>query len=77
VLSLAKPFAPFLSELTMANVSVLPQEVYDDPQKAYLRAPVGCGPFRFGRWNRRTSSSSWRSMATTAGGPRSTVRSSA
>jgi peptide/nickel transport system substrate-binding protein/oligopeptide transport system substrate-binding protein len=24
--------------------------VYEDPQKAYLRAPVGCGPFRFARW---------------------------
>ena len=50
VLRLARPFAPFLSELTMANAAVLPREVYDDPQKAYLRAPVGCGPFRFGRW---------------------------
>lgn len=50
VLRLAKPFAPFLSQLTMANAAVLPKEVYDDPAKAYLRAPVGCGPFRFARW---------------------------
>ena len=50
VLRLAKPFAPFLSELTMANASILPREIYDDPRKAYLRAPVGCGPFRFSRW---------------------------
>ncbi len=50
VLRLSKPFAPFLSELTMANASILPREAYDDPRKAYLRAPVGCGPFRFSRW---------------------------
>lgn len=50
VLHLTKPFAPFLSELTMANAAILPQEVYDDPGKGYLRAPVGCGPFRFSRW---------------------------
>lgn len=50
VLRLVKPFAPFLSELTMANAAILPREVYDDPQKAYLRAPAGCGPFRFSRW---------------------------
>jgi oligopeptide transport system substrate-binding protein len=47
---LSRPFAPFLSELTMVNASIVPKEVYDDPQKGYLRAPVGCGPFRFGRW---------------------------
>jgi oligopeptide transport system substrate-binding protein len=50
VVRLTKPFAPFLSELTMANASILPKEVYDDPRKAYLRAPVGCGPFRLARW---------------------------
>lgn len=50
VLWLTKPFAPFLSQLTMANAAILPREVYDDPQKAYLRAPAGCGPFRFSRW---------------------------
>ncbi len=50
VIRLAKPFAPFLSELTMANAAILPREIYDDPRKAYLRAPVGCGPFQFSRW---------------------------
>ena len=50
VLRLSKPFAPFLSQLTMANAAILPKEVYDDPGKAYVRAPVGCGPFRFARW---------------------------
>jgi len=50
VLRLTKPFAPFLSELTMANAAILPQEAYDAADKAYLRAPVGCGPFRLSRW---------------------------
>ena len=50
VLRLAKPFAPFLSQLTMANSAIVPREVYEDAQKGYLRAPVGCGPFRFSRW---------------------------
>ncbi|HEV8700560.1 MAG TPA: ABC transporter substrate-binding protein [Candidatus Polarisedimenticolia bacterium] len=47
---LSKPFSPFLSQLTMTNIAIVPKEAYDDPQKAYLRAPVGCGPFRFSRW---------------------------
>ena len=50
VIRLSKPFAPFLSELTMANAAILPREVYEDPLKAYLRAPMGCGPFQFSRW---------------------------
>jgi len=50
VLRLSKPFAPFLSELTMANAAIVPKEAYDDPGKGYLRAPVGCGPFHLARW---------------------------
>ena len=49
-LRLAKPFAPFLGMLTMSGAAIVPREVYDDPAKAYLRAPVGCGPFRLARW---------------------------
>ena len=47
---LTEPFAPFLGMLTMIAASILPREVYDDPDQGYLRAPVGCGPFRFARW---------------------------
>ncbi|MBI4169241.1 MAG: ABC transporter substrate-binding protein [Acidobacteria bacterium] len=50
VLRLSRPFAPFLSQLTMVNAALVPREIYDDPARAYLRAPVGCGPFRFSRW---------------------------
>jgi peptide/nickel transport system substrate-binding protein/oligopeptide transport system substrate-binding protein len=49
-LRLEKPFAPFLGMLTMAGASIVPREAYEDPAKGYLRAPVGCGPFRFTRW---------------------------
>jgi peptide/nickel transport system substrate-binding protein/oligopeptide transport system substrate-binding protein len=50
VLRLGKPFAPFLGMLTMTGASIVPREAYEDPAKGYLRAPVGCGPFRVTRW---------------------------
>jgi peptide/nickel transport system substrate-binding protein/oligopeptide transport system substrate-binding protein len=50
VLRLDRPFAPFLGMLTMGGASIVPREVYEDPEKAYLRAPVGCGPFKVVRW---------------------------
>ena len=50
VLRLDKPFAPFLGMLTMTGASIVPREVYEDPAKGFLRAPVGCGPFRVTRW---------------------------
>jgi peptide/nickel transport system substrate-binding protein/oligopeptide transport system substrate-binding protein len=49
-LRLEKPFAPFLAMLSMAAAALVPREVYDDPQSRYLRAPVGCGPFRLTGW---------------------------
>jgi len=49
-LRLEKPFAPFLGMLTMTGAAIVPREVYEDPARGYLRAPVGCGPFRFTRW---------------------------
>ncbi|PYS96221.1 MAG: ABC transporter substrate-binding protein [Acidobacteria bacterium] len=50
VLRLKKPFAPFLGLLSLLPASIVPREVYEDPSKAYLRAPMGCGPFRLARW---------------------------
>jgi peptide/nickel transport system substrate-binding protein/oligopeptide transport system substrate-binding protein len=50
VLRLDHPFAPFLGMLTMGGASIVPREVYEDPGKKYLRAPVGCGPFEVVRW---------------------------
>jgi len=49
-LTLDRPYAPFLAMLTMLAAAIVPKEVYDDPAKGYLRHPVGCGPFRFSRW---------------------------
>jgi peptide/nickel transport system substrate-binding protein/oligopeptide transport system substrate-binding protein len=50
VIRLERPFAPFLSALTLVATAILPEEVYGDAGEGYLRNPVGCGPFRFVRW---------------------------
>ena len=50
VLRLDHPFAPFLGMLTMGGASIVPREIYEDKEKKYLRAPVGCGPFKVVRW---------------------------
>jgi peptide/nickel transport system substrate-binding protein/oligopeptide transport system substrate-binding protein len=51
-LTLERAHAPFLGQLAMENTAILPPEVYDDdaPNPAYLRQPVGCGPFRLSEW---------------------------
>jgi len=49
-ITLERPYAPFLAHLATAQGGLLPREVYDDPERGYLRRPVGCGPFRFGSW---------------------------
>jgi peptide/nickel transport system substrate-binding protein/oligopeptide transport system substrate-binding protein len=49
-LTLSRPYGPFLSHLVLEQASLVPHEVYDDPTQAYLRHPVGCGPFRFSEW---------------------------
>ncbi|MEE9293170.1 MAG: ABC transporter substrate-binding protein [Acidobacteriota bacterium] len=50
VIRLERPHGPFLSQLTMLVGAIVPREIYDDPAQDYLRAPVGCGPFRFEVW---------------------------
>jgi len=50
VFTLDYPFEPFLSVLASEAGSILPREVYSDPDKGYLRHPVGCGPYRFEDW---------------------------
>ena len=32
------------------HLPIQTREVYDDPERGYLRRPVGCGPFRFDSW---------------------------
>ncbi len=50
VIRLDRPHGPFLSLLTMLVAAIVPREVYEDADRAYLRAPVGNGPFRFSQW---------------------------
>jgi peptide/nickel transport system substrate-binding protein len=53
VIRLARPYAPLLSLLTCADTPVLPRHVYGDGELAARLsegpAPVGSGPFHFGR----------------------------
>jgi peptide/nickel transport system substrate-binding protein/oligopeptide transport system substrate-binding protein len=51
-LTLERAHAPFLGQLAMENTAILPREAYEDdsPNPAYLRRPVGCGPFRLSEW---------------------------
>jgi len=52
VITLDKPMPYFLQLLATPAAAIVPREVYDDPQKAYLSQPVGCGPFKVARWER-------------------------
>jgi len=51
VITLAYPYAPFLSVLASEAGSILPEEIYSDPGEAYLKRPVGCGPFQLESWD--------------------------
>jgi len=51
-ITLAKPLSYFPQLLATPTAAIVPREVYDDPQKGYLAHPVGCGPFKVGRWER-------------------------
>ncbi len=50
VLKLSYPYSPFLTVLASEAGSILPPEVYEDPEEGYLRHPVGTGPYRFDSW---------------------------
>ena len=49
-ITLSYAYSPFLQVLASEAGSILPEEVYSDPNQAYLRHPVGAGPFRFESW---------------------------
>jgi ABC-type transport system substrate-binding protein len=51
VITLTKPFAPFLSILTMAYTYVYPHEAVDYYKENFGYHPVGTGPFKFVKWD--------------------------
>ncbi len=54
-ITLTYPYEKFLTILAGEAGSILPEEVYSDPNQEYLEHPVGCGPFRFAARERGTS----------------------
>ncbi|MBR1850041.1 MAG: ABC transporter substrate-binding protein [Bacteroidales bacterium] len=50
VVTLRRPFAPFISLLGMQYCSVVPHEVADHYGADFRRNPCGTGPFRFQMW---------------------------
>ena len=49
-LTLAQPFAPLLSLLTMQYTSIIPEEAVDYYGSNFFQNPVGSGPFQFKKW---------------------------
>lgn len=50
IINLEKPFAPFLSILTMAYAFVYPHEAVEYYKDNFGYHPVGTGPFKFVKW---------------------------
>lgn len=50
VITLTKPFAPFLSILTMQYASVYPKEAVEHYKDNFGYHPVGTGPYKFVKW---------------------------
>lgn len=50
VIHMEKPFAPFLSILTMKYFSVIPHEVVEATGDDFRKNPCGTGPFKFKMW---------------------------
>lgn len=51
IIELTKPFAPFLSILTMSYGYVYPKEAVDFYGERFGQNPVGTGPFKFIKWD--------------------------
>jgi peptide/nickel transport system substrate-binding protein/oligopeptide transport system substrate-binding protein len=51
-ITLSDPFTPFISILGLPHTAVVPKEEVERLAGDFAAAPVGTGPFRFGRWER-------------------------
>lgn len=50
VVTLEKPFAPFIYFLAMSNTFIVPKEEVEKWGKEFSHHPVGAGPYRFVKW---------------------------
>jgi oligopeptide transport system substrate-binding protein len=51
-ITLAEPFAPFISILGLPHLTIVPKEEIERAGAAFANSPVGTGPFRFVQWKR-------------------------
>jgi peptide/nickel transport system substrate-binding protein/oligopeptide transport system substrate-binding protein len=51
-ITLSEPFAPFISILGLPHLAIVAREEVERLGADFAFAPVGTGPFRFGKWER-------------------------
>ena len=52
-ITLTRPFAPFLASLAMFPVSIVSERAVKKSRERFEENPVGTGPFKFVRWDRK------------------------
>jgi oligopeptide transport system substrate-binding protein len=51
-ITLAEPFAPFISILGLPHLTIVPKEEIERAGSDFASSPIGTGPFRFVQWKR-------------------------